>query len=149
MKNKLKNEIKKLLSQESILKNKRRKLEAIDYNKNEEIRIKGLLGKFFAKHLQYDYEKEGYGRLLSYEWKKEEGRKYIETITEYFGRFDWQIELQRGTLTDFRVDHDFPEDRWYEITGPVYYKKLEKLLNKLDIKTIKKYEKSKNTMEEI
>ena len=133
MKRELKAKIAHLLKQEQTLVNKRRKLEAIDYEQNEEKRIKRLLGRFFKQERKEDYVKGEYGRVLSYRWTTENNRKFIETTTEYIGFFRWATEIARGTLTDFRFEWEDFADRWEEISAREYGKVLLKAEKELGI----------------
>ena len=130
----VKTQIKKLKDQEYKLSQKRRKLEDIDYLKNEENRISSLIGKFFQSSRLEDYIKGEYGRVISYKWIKENGRKSIEITSEYLGFFDWQTVIQRGTLTDFRVNWNDFDDRWSEIIKVNYYEKYNGALKILNLK---------------
>lgn len=126
-------QIKKLKAQEDKISKKRRILEDKDYEANQEKRIQTMLGKFYEAVKRYDYEKGAYGRVISYKWVTENGRRHIQTITESISFFDWQVEIQYGHLTAFQPDHDV-ENQWKRIDRARYEdKRNEGLANFLNL----------------
>jgi len=118
--NNVKNQIRKLKEKEKILVSRRQKLEEIDYYQNQENRMKALVGKFFVEKREYDYQRYGYGRLLSCTWEIENGKKYLKLITECFREFSWGVEIQRSSMTDFHPEFDDFAEKWKEVSKEKY-----------------------------